>query len=95
MQEDRFSIAGMLMSRVHRYRILLKKYWWIMFLGVILGIGGALTYVTMSPPSFQSEGKMVMAQRMAISEKLVSDEIQNFLGPRARCSRAAKFKIVP
>ena len=26
MQEDRFSIAGMLMGRVHRYKILLKKY---------------------------------------------------------------------
>ena len=30
MQEDRFSIAGMLMGRVHRYKILLKKYWnWV------------------------------------------------------------------
>ncbi len=83
MQEDRFSIAGMLMGRVHRYKILLKKYWWVMVLGVILGIAGALIHVTMSPPSFQSEGKMVMAQRMNMSDKLVSDEIQNFMGTQS------------
>ncbi len=90
MQEDRFSIAGMLMARLHRYKILLRKHWWVMFLGVILGIGGALTYVTMSPPSFQSEGKMVMAQRMAISEKLVSDEIQNFMGTQSEMLKSKK-----
>jgi succinoglycan biosynthesis transport protein ExoP len=83
MQEDRFSIASMVMARVHRYKILLKKHWWVMILGIILGVAAGLVYVTMSPPSFQSESKMVMAQRMAISEKLVSDEIQNFMGTQS------------
>lgn len=92
MREDRFSISNEIMLRVHRYKILLRKRWWVMLLGILLGLGPAFVLISTMPPKFQSESKMVMAQRMATTDKLVTDEIQNFMGTQSEMLKSQRVQ---
>ncbi len=92
MREDRFSISNEIMLRVHRYKILLRKRWWVMLLGILLGLGPAFVLISTMPPKFQSQSKMVMAQRMATTDKLVTDEIQNFMGTQSEMLKSQRVQ---
>jgi hypothetical protein len=57
---------GRWLTKVHRYRVLLTKKWWIPLLGVLLGAGimGALSWF--GPPSFTSVGRMIVSMKLSI-----------------------------
>lgn len=89
MGVDRFTVAGRISGYLHRYTILLKKYWWAMLLGIILGVGPAFVLISITPPKYQSEGRMVMAQRVNVGDKLVTDDIQNFMGTQSEMLKSS------
>ncbi|MCS7063620.1 MAG: polysaccharide biosynthesis tyrosine autokinase [Methylacidiphilales bacterium] len=79
------------LTRLYRFRALLKKYWWIVLLALTVSIlVGAILIVT-SKPIYISSGKMMVAPRVNIPESMVyTEEYQNFFGTQMNLMRSAK-----
>ncbi len=71
-------------ARVERYKILLRRKWWILVFGTTLGLAiqGALSRFDRT--SFVSVGRMIVSIKLAIPEGSVyTEELSNFLGTQA------------
>lgn len=71
-------------AKLHHYRDLLVRKWWVLVIGVALGllVAGALSWV--EAPSFISQGRMIVSIKLALPEGSVyNEELSNFLGTQA------------
>ena len=71
-------------ARLERYKILLRRKWWILVFGTTLGLAiqGALS--RLDRMSFVSVGRMIVSIKLAIPEGSVySEELSNFIGTQA------------
>src|SRR6266566_2863492 len=69
------------LARLDRYKNLLRRKWWILAIGITLGLGveGALS--SFEAPLFVSVGRMIVSIKLAIPDGSVySEELSNFLG---------------
>ncbi len=72
------------LARMDRYKNLLRRKWWILAIGISLGLGVEGTLSTFEAPSFSSVGRMIVSIKLAIPEGSVySEELSNFLGTQA------------
>jgi succinoglycan biosynthesis transport protein ExoP len=70
-----------LITRLHRYKSLLQRRWWIPVLTVCLGLFVAAWHIYQTPPSFESRSKMILAGKLNISQSAVySEDSVNFYG---------------
>ncbi len=75
---------GRLLTKFHRYRVLLSERWWIPLVGVLLGAGIAGAFSWFGPPSFTSVGRMIVSMKLSIPEGSVySEEMSSFLGTQS------------
>jgi len=82
--ENRFQMAADIMSVVNRYSLLLRKYWWVMFLGIIMGLGPAFILVSLSKSTYESKSRMYLAQKRAsTADQGYIEENQNYMGTQA------------
>src|ERR1044071_2308131 len=80
-------------TRLHRYKALLQRRWWIPVLTICLGlfVQAWLTYQT--PPSFQSVSKMMLAGKLNISQGAVySEDSQNFYGTQIQLMQSQEVR---
>ena len=81
---DRSNVRARFHSRLSRYRSLLRRRWWVLVLGAILGgvVGGAIA--RSQGVSFSSVGRMIVSIKLNIAEgSLYTEELSNFLGTQA------------
>jgi succinoglycan biosynthesis transport protein ExoP len=70
-----------LITRLHRYKALLQRRWWIPVLTICLGLFVAAWHIYQTPPSFESRSKMILAGKLNISQSAVySEDSVNFYG---------------
>src|SRR3982750_4977304 len=70
-----------LIPRLHRYKALLQRRWWIPVLTVCLGLFVAAWHIYQTPPSYESRAKMMLAGKLNISQSAVySEDSVNFYG---------------
>src|SRR5437870_285090 len=82
-----------LITKLHRYKTLLLRRWWIPVLTVCLGlfVEAWITYQT--PPSYLSQSKMMMPGQLRIPQGAVySEESQNFFGTQIQLMQSAEVK---
>ena len=82
-----------LITKLHRYKALLLRRWWIPVLTVSLGlfVEAWITYQT--PPSFLSSAKMMMPGQLRIPQGAIySEESQNFFGTQIQLMQSAEVK---
>ncbi|PZR73911.1 MAG: hypothetical protein DLM73_09440 [Chthoniobacterales bacterium] len=80
-------------TRLHRYKSLLQRRWWIPVLTICLGlfVQSWLSYQT--PPLFQSMSKMMLAGKMNISQSAVySEDSVNFYGTQIQLMQSAEVR---
>src|SRR5207237_9649604 len=63
-----------LITRLHRYRALLVRRWWIPVFTVCLGIFIEAWLIYQTPPSFLSTSKMMLAGKLNIAQGAVYSE---------------------
>src|SRR6185369_10991653 len=81
---DRSVSRGHFISKLNRYKNLLRKKWWIPVLGIGLGLVVQLVISRFDPVSFVSYGRMIVSIKLAIPEGSVyTEELSNFLGTQA------------
>ena len=80
-------------TRLHRYKSLLLRRWWIPVLTVCLGLFVEAFLIYQTPPSFLSQSKMMMAGKLNIPQAAIySEEAQNFYGTQIQLMQSAEVK---
>src|SRR5256885_8919786 len=75
------SWSAAFITRLHRYKSLLLRRWWIPVLTVCLGLFVEAFLIYQTPPQFQSTSKMMMAGKMNISQcPRYSEDNRNLFG---------------
>src|SRR2546428_9247914 len=78
---DRSVAKARFLAKFQRYGNLLRKKWWILALGIGLGLAVQLFLSRFDRPSFTSVGRMIVSIKLAIPEGSVyTEELSNFLG---------------
>jgi len=81
---DRSNVRARFHTRLSRYRSLLRRRWWVPFLGAILGMAVQAALTRSERVSFSSVGRMIVSIKLNIAEGSVyTEELSNFLGTQA------------
>jgi succinoglycan biosynthesis transport protein ExoP len=80
-------------TRLHRYKALFLRRWWIPVLTVCLGLFIEAWLIYQTPPSFLSNGKMILAGKLNISQGAVySEDNVNFYGTQIQLMQGMEVK---
>ena len=84
LAHDRSAWTARFFSRLHRYRNLFRRRWWVLVLCVGLALAVMATYVHSAHTEFVSSGQMIVSMRLNIQQgSLYSEDLNNFLGTQA------------
>src|SRR5450432_2096032 len=87
------SISTSFITRLHRYRSLLLRRWWIPLLTTCIGIFVSAWMIYQTPPSFLSSSKMMVAGKLSIQQGAIySEEMQNFYGTQIQLMQSAEVR---
>ncbi|HAF02665.1 MAG TPA: hypothetical protein DIT76_06510 [Spartobacteria bacterium] len=80
-------------TRLHRYKALLLRRWWIPVFTVCLGLFVQAWLIYQTPPSFLSTSKMMLAGKLNIAQGAVySEDSVNFYGTQIQLMQSAEVK---
>src|ERR1039458_3892211 len=80
---DRSAWTARFFSRLHRYRNLLRRRWWVLLVCTGLALAAMAGYIRVAPVEFVSVGQMIVSMRLNIQQgSLYSEDLNNFLGDR-------------
>jgi polysaccharide biosynthesis transport protein len=80
-------------TRVHRYRALLLRRWWIPLLTICLGVFVQAWLIYQTPPSFLSTSKMMLAGKLNIAQNAVySEDNVNFYGTQIQLMQSSEVR---
>jgi hypothetical protein len=81
---DRSTSRAHFHARLSRYRSLLRRKWWVLVLGALLGLAIQGGRFWSEPATFASVGRMIVSVKLNIAEgSLYTEELSNFLGTQA------------
>src|SRR3982751_942052 len=87
------SWSAAFISRLHRYKSLFLRRWWIPVLTICLGLFVQAWLIYQTPPSFQSTSKMMLAGKLNITQSAVySEDTVNFYGTQIQLMQSAEVK---
>src|ERR1700730_1749802 len=80
-------------TRLHRYKSLLLRRWWIPVLTICLGLFVQAWLIYQTPPSFLSASKMMLAGKLNISQNAVySEDSVNFYGTQIQLMQSTEVR---
>jgi polysaccharide biosynthesis transport protein len=87
------SWSASFVTRLHRYKALLMRRWWIPVLTICLGLFVEAFLIYQMPPSYLSASKMMVAGKMNLpAGAIYSEETQNFYGTQIQLMQSAEVK---
>src|SRR4051812_1552914 len=87
------SLSTSFLTRLHRYRALLLRRWWIPVLTTSIGVFVAAWMIYQRPPEFLSTSKMMLAGKLNISQNAVySEDAQNFYGTQVQLMQSGEVR---
>ena len=85
--------SSSLITRLHRYKALLLRRWWIPVLTVCIGLFVQAWLIYQTPPSFLSASKMMLAGKLNIAQSAVySEDTVNFYGTQIQLMQSDEVK---
>src|SRR5438270_1707211 len=80
-------------TRLHRYKSLLLRRWWIPVLTICLGLFVEAFLIYQTPPQYQSTSKMMLAGKLNIAQGAVySEDSVNFYGTQIQLMQSAEVR---
>src|SRR2546427_4117897 len=80
-------------TRLHRYKSLLLRRWWILALTICLGLFVEAFLIYQTPPSFLSTSKMILAGKLNMSQGAIySEDTVNFYGTQIQLMQSSEVK---
>src|SRR6266481_6359121 len=87
------SWSATFITRLHRYKALFLRRWWIPVLTICLGLFVEAFLIYQTPPSFLSASKMMLAGKLNIAQGAVySEDSVNFYGTQIQLMQSAEVK---
>src|SRR5438128_8333064 len=87
------SWSSSFITRLHRYKALLLRRWWIPVLTTCLGLFVEAFLIYQMPPSYLSASKMMLAGKLNIAQGAVySEDSVNFYGTQIQLMQSAEVK---
>lgn len=87
------SWSAAVITRLHRYKALFLRRWWIPALTICLGLFVEAFLIYQRPPEYMSNGKMILAGSMKIPQGAIySEETQNFFGTQVQLMQSNEVK---
>jgi succinoglycan biosynthesis transport protein ExoP len=87
------SWSAAFITRLHRYKSLFLRRWWIPVLTICLGLFVEAFVIYQTPPSFQSVSKMMLAGKLNIAQGAVySEDSVNFYGTQIQLMQSAEVR---
>lgn len=80
-------------NRLYRYRILLKKRWWLLLLTMSLGLGAMSWWHSVQPPLVASAARLMVSGKLAIPEgSSFSEDGSNFYGTQVELMKSEEVR---
>ncbi len=80
-------------TRIHRYKSLLKRRWWIPLLTICIGLFVQAWLIFQTPPSFLSTSKMMLAGKLNVNQNAVySEDNVNFYGTQIQLMQSSEVR---
>ena len=90
---DRPTTAARFFSRLHRYRLLLLRRWWVLLFCLAAALAVEFARLRMSPTTFVSVGQMIVSIKLNIQQgSLYTEELGNFLGTQAALMQGSEVQ---
>jgi polysaccharide biosynthesis transport protein len=90
---DRSMLTARFFSRMHRYRNLFRRRWWVLVLCVGLALAVMATYVNYAHTEYVSAGQMIVSMRINIQQgSLYSEDLNNFLGTQVQLMKGSEVQ---
>src|SRR6266704_3048279 len=87
------SWSAAFITRLHRYKSLFLRRWWIPVLTICLGLFIEAFLIYQTPPSYLSASKMMLAGKLNIAQGAVySEDSVNFYGTQIQLMQSAEVK---
>ena len=87
------SITTAIVTRLHRYKALLLRRWWIPFLTTCLGVFVGAWVIFQAPNAFLSTSKMMLAGKLNLSQNAVySEDSNNFYGTQIQLMQSDEVR---
>src|SRR5438067_5353904 len=87
------SWSATFITRLHRYKALFLRRWWIPVLTICLGLFVEAFLIYQTPPSYQSTSKMMLAGKLNIAQGAVySEDSVNFYGTQIQLMQSAEVR---
>ena len=87
------SWSAAFITRLHRYKSLFLRRWWIPVLTICLGLFVEAFLIYQTPPSYQSTSKMMLAGKLNIAQNAVySEDSVNFYGTQIQLMQSAEVR---
>src|ERR1035438_4177581 len=90
---DRSAWTARFFSRLHRYRNLFRRRWWVLLVCTGLALAGMAAYIRNAPMEYVSAGQMIVSIRLNIQQgSLYSEDLNNFLGTQAALMQGSEVQ---
>lgn len=87
---DRSSRSARFFNRLHRYKSVVRRLWWVMPLTIALALGVQLYRLRQAPPAYVSLGRMIVSIKIQIpTGSVYTEELSNFLGTQVALMRSS------
>jgi len=85
---DRFAAASKLHGQLHRWRLLVRKHWWV--LALVFSMPVPVWWLTLNArPAYESKARMWLTGKLDIQEgRLYTEELLNYLGTQTELLRS-------
>ena len=90
---DRSAWTARFFSRLHRYRNLFRRRWWVLVVCMGLALAAMAAYIRNGPAEYVSVGQMIVSIRLNIQQgSLYSEDLGNFLGTQAALMQGSEVQ---
>src|ERR1700745_44805 len=87
------SWANAFVTRLHRYKALLLRRWWIPLLTICLGLFVGAWMIFQAPNAFLSTSKMMVAGKLNLAQNAVySEDTNNFYGTQIQLMQSEEVR---
>ena len=90
---DRSTTTARFFSKLHRYRNLFLRRWWVLVLAVGLALAGTVAFIKFAAQEYVSRGQMIVSIKINTQQgSLYTEELGNFLGTQAALMQGSEVQ---
>jgi polysaccharide biosynthesis transport protein len=90
---NRFDSSFRLYGRLHRWHLLIRRYWWVIGLIMVLVLVPVYIYSSGLPPAYQTKARMWLAGKLNLSEgRIYTEELVDYLATQSELLKSSTIQ---